>query len=190
MPLDACGGLGALPAGAAGLLRSVYGRGHVAVTRHAARGTRKSSVAQPFDAARGAGSSRSCYQLGRCGAPGRPAGRGVAPGCCSASPGVRRATDPVERADADQPFQQFGQRGRRWVAQILVGLRDVTGDVGGRDPGPELVGQPTADVIEGCHGRDVERVLLVGGDHAGDGNQTDGGGRRGTPPERHLLTLG
>jgi len=35
------------------------------------------------------------------------------------------------------------------VAQILVGLRDVTGDVGGRDPGPELVGQPTADVIEG-----------------------------------------
>ena len=68
------------------------------------------------------------------------------------------------------------------MAQILVGLRDVTGDVGGRDPGPELVGQPTADMIEGCRSRDVERVLIVGGGHAGDGNPPMVGAGGGTRP--------
>ena len=121
-------------------------------------------------------------QPGECGHRGTGWTPGVAPGCCSASPEVGRVTDAVEQADTDQPFQQFGQHGRRRVAQIRMSLLDVSGDVGDRDAGPELVGQPTADMIEGCRSRDVERVLIVGGGHAGDGNPPMVGAGGGTRP--------
>ena len=87
------------------------------------RGSAESSVRRPLPG--GAGSSRSRYAARAGAGHAREPVDAAAPRCCSASPRSPAATDPVGQATATA-VQQFGQRGRRWVAQILVGLRDVT----------------------------------------------------------------